>query len=256
MTYSNSSLKIGRRAFVAGAAASFCAAGLVPARAQTQLKGVVELFTSQGCSSCPPADAALADFAQDRNVLALGYHVDYWDYLGWRDTLASSENTARQRAYAKALKSRTVYTPQAIVNGRVHLNGGKKNAIYGLMEEHRSAGTGLTVPVAVTAHSDRISVSVGAGDKPSGLDVVAVIAYFRDRSEVEIARGENAGRTMTYANAVMAMQTLGMWYGKPMTIDLPGDKIARNDATGCAVLLQATGRGGVPGAILGAAHLT
>ena len=252
----NSSLTIGRRAFVAGAAASVLAAGIGPVRASAQLKGVVELFTSQGCSSCPPADAALRDFAADPDVLALGYHVDYWDYLGWRDTLASSENTARQRAYAKSLKSRSVYTPQAVVNGRVHLNGGKKEAIYGLMSEQRAAGQGLTVPVAVEAHSDRLSVTIGGGDKPAGLDVIAMIAYFRDRSEIAVKRGENAGRTLVYANAVMGMQTLSMWYGKPLTVDLPSDKIAMNDANGCAVLLQSNGPGNVPGPILGAANLT
>ena len=91
--------------------------------------GVVELFTSQGCSSCPPADAVLAELAEAGDVVALGYHVDYWDYLGWKDTLGSPENTARQYEYGKSFGDRSVYTPQAVINGRTHVNGAKREAV-------------------------------------------------------------------------------------------------------------------------------
>ncbi len=245
---------ITRRTLLAGTAATLAAVASGPARAAAAVSGVVELFTSQGCSSCPPADAALAEFAADPDVLALGYHVDYWDYLGWADTLASPDNTARQRAYATTLGSRSVYTPQAVVNGRDHLNGGYKTRIRGLIADHEAAGNGLVVPVMVAMSAGRLSVGVGDGIKPAGADMLLTIVYYRDRSEVEIARGENAGRTMVYANAVMAQQTLGMWDGKAMQIDLPRDKIAQNKATGCAVLLQAA-IDGAPGPIMGAAKL-
>jgi len=246
---------ISRRTLLAGTAATLAAVVSGPVRAAAPVTGVVELFTSQGCSSCPPADAALAEFATDPDVLALGYHVDYWDYLGWKDTLASPDNTARQRAYAQTLGNRSVYTPQAVVNGRNHLNGGDKSRIQTLIAEHGAAGNGLVVPVMVDMSAGRLSVGVGDGTKPVGADMLLTIVYYRDRSEVEIARGENAGRTMVYANAVTAQQTLGMWDGKAMQIDLPRDKIARNKATGCAVLLQAA-IDGAPGPILGAAKLT
>ena len=238
-----------------GAAASLAAMSFGPARASSAISGVVELFTSQGCSSCPPADAALAEFAADPDILALGYHVDYWDYLGWKDTLASADNTARQRAYARTLGNRSVYTPQAIVNGRDHLTGGYKSRIRNLIADHDAAGQGPTVPVAVDMDGERLSVGVGDGTKPGGAEMLLTIVYYRDRSQVEIARGENAGRAMVYANAVLAQQTLGMWDGHAMSIDLPRGKLARHGATGCAVLLQAA-INGAPGPIYGAAKLT
>lgn len=245
---------LARRTFLSGAAASLVAMAS-PARAQTSLSGVVELFTSQGCSSCPPADAALTGFAAEQGLLALGYHVDYWDYLGWRDTLASSANTSRQRAYAKTLGNRSVYTPQAVVNGRAHMNGGDRSAIRGTLANHAQSAAGLTVPVSVAVAGDRLAVSVGDGVKPSGADTLLTIVFFRQSSEVQIARGENAGRTMVYSNAVVAQQTLGMWDGRFMNVDLPKDKLAQNGADGCAVLLQMA-IGGAPGPILGAANLT
>lgn len=246
-----------KNTIMAALAGALLAVSLVhaPVRAESNKPlGVVELFTSQGCNSCPPADALLADLVDAGGYVALAYHVDYWDYLGWKDTLASADNTARQRGYARTLGSRSVYTPQAVVNGRDHLNGGYKTRIRGLIGEHEAAGNGLVVPVMVAMSAGRLSVGVGDGIKPAGADMLLTIVYYRDRSEVEIARGENAGRTMVYANAVMAQQTLGMWDGKAMQIDLPRDKIAQNKATGCAVLLQAA-IDGAPGPIMGAAKL-
>lgn len=244
---------ISRRSFVAGVATGTVAAAL-PVRAAAPLVGVVELFTSQGCSSCPPADAALAALASEPGVLALGYHVDYWDYLGWADTLARAENTDRQRAYAKTLGNRSVYTPQAVVNGRAHMNGGDRGAIEQALATHAASGRGLTVPVSLAVSGDRLSVAVDQGARPAGPDMLLSIAFFRQRSEVEIARGENAGRTLVYANAVVAQQTLGMWDGRRMSIDLPKSKIDRHGVDGCAVLLQAA-IDGAPGPIFGAADL-
>jgi len=244
---------IARRTLLSGAVAGLASAAL-PAHASTRApSGVVELFTSQGCSSCPPADAALVDFAADPDVLALGYHVDYWDYLGWKDTLASPENTARQRAYSRTLGSRMVYTPQAVVNGRAHMNGGDRRAIRSALAAHNASGEGLSVPVSVSLGDNRLSVTVGDGRKPAGADTLLTIAYFRQRSAVEIERGENAGRTLVYANAVTAQRTLGMWDGGPMSIDLPKSKVAEHAADGCAVLLQVAVEG-APGPVLGAAR--
>lgn len=219
------------------------------------LVGVVELFTSQGCSSCPPADAALEQFIKRDDVLALAFHVDYWDYLGWKDTLASPQNTERQYAYAKTFKSRTVYTPQAVVNGREHLNGASGSVIAAKLGTHAGQGQGLTVPVSLTLEGKRIRVNVDEGAVPEGSDVKIVLVYFRDASTIDIKRGENKGREITYRNTVTNAQVLGMWNGQKMDIEIPLDEIEAHDANGCAILLQATSASGTPGAILGAAIL-
>lgn len=219
------------------------------------LIGVVELFTSQGCSSCPPADAALKQFIERDDVLALAFHVDYWDYLGWKDTLASPENTERQYAYAKTFKSRTVYTPQAVVNGREHLNGARGNIIAAKLRAYQSQGQGLTVPVSLSLHGKRIRLNVGNGAVPDSRDVKIVLVYYRDSSTIDIERGENKGRQITYRNTVTSAQVLGMWDGQQIEIEIPKDEIEAQDANGCAILLQATSPSGTPGAILGAAIL-
>ncbi|MEP4151235.1 MAG: DUF1223 domain-containing protein, partial [Lentilitoribacter sp.] len=126
--------------------------------------GVVELFTSQGCSSCPPADKALGKLIEEGKVLALSYHVDYWNYLGWEDTLATKEATDRQYAYAKTLKRRGVYTPQVIVNGRDHLVGSNYNGIKARVSKFDSSERGLAVPLTISASSDEISISIGEGE--------------------------------------------------------------------------------------------
>ncbi|MEM8539950.1 MAG: DUF1223 domain-containing protein [Pseudomonadota bacterium] len=235
-------------------------AGSVTSGAQAQqgakpLIGVVELFTSQGCSSCPPADAALEQFIKRDDVLALAFHVDYWDYLGWKDTLASAENTQRQYAYAKTFKSRTVYTPQAVVNGREHLNGASGGVIAAKLGTHAGQGTGLTVPVSLALEGKRIRVNVDSGTVPEGRDVKVVLVYYRDESTIDIKRGENKGRKITYRNTVTNAQVLGMWDGEKMDVEIPLDEIQAHEANGCAILLQATSASGTPGAILGAAIL-
>lgn len=235
-------------------------AGSVTGKANAQqsakpLLGVVELFTSQGCSSCPPADAALKQFIERDDVLALAFHVDYWDYLGWKDTLASPENTERQYAYAKTFKSRTVYTPQAVINGREHLNGAKGSVIAAKLGTYAGQGQGLTVPVGLSMEGKRIQVSVDQGAVPEGSDVKIVLVYYRDSSTIDIKRGENKGRQITYRNTVTNAQILGMWDGQKMAIDIPKDQIEAHGANGCAILLQATSASGTPGAILGAAIL-
>ncbi|WP_421856192.1 DUF1223 domain-containing protein [Oricola sp.] len=234
------------------------AAGTVIASAQNTrsptVLGVVELFTSQGCNSCPPADAALERFAARDDVLALGYHVDYWDYLGWRDTLGSAENSKRQYDYARALKRRGVYTPQAIINGRAHTNGGHYAEISNVLGTYDDNGKGLSVDLTVTDHGDRMHVSVADGAMPAG-KVHMVLVYFKRDTEIAIERGENAGKIIRYVNSVVDVQTVGMWHGEAMTVDIPLTELAAKDADGCAVLLQEAIRGGYPGPILGAAIL-
>ena len=250
--------KITRRGVLAlsGAAMASSVTGVAHAQPTSQpLVGVVELFTSQGCSSCPPADEALQQFIERDDVLALAFHVDYWDYLGWKDTLASPENTERQYAYAKTFKSRTVYTPQAVINGREHLNGARGSIIAAKLGTYDGQGQGMTVPVDLSLEGKRIRVNVGEGTVPDTSDVKIVLVYYRDSSTIDIKRGENKGRKITYRNTVTNAQVLGMWDGENIEIEIPKDEIEAQDANGCAILLQATSSSGTPGAILGAAIL-
>lgn len=220
------------------------------AHAGQKLTGVIELFTSQGCSSCPPADAVLSQMAGRADVLALGYHVDYWNYLGWEDTLSSAENTARQYAYAASLASRTVYTPQAVVNGGMHFNGANKALIENYIAENP-----FWLDVAMVKQDDMISIKMdGSSDRNVG-EANIVLVFFKARVNVQITRGENKGRTITYANAVTGFRTMGMWHGKPVSIDISKTELAKHDADGCAIIVQTISDGQYPGPIIGAALL-
>jgi hypothetical protein len=234
------------------AAAAFLALGVVPGLAGDveQPVGVVELFTSQGCSSCPPADEVLAELARSGEVVALGYHVDYWDYLGWKDTLGRSENTARQYDYGKSFGSRSVYTPQAVINGRRHVNGAKRQAVQAALAEMRTSGAGLTVDIDIQRSGDSILIDAhGAPDGRGSAHLVLV--YFDPTRPIVIERGENKGRTIRYANPVTGLQTVGMWHGRPVRFEFPQSEVAKKG--GCAVLLQSVSKDGLPGPILGAA---
>ncbi|MCV0394627.1 MAG: DUF1223 domain-containing protein [Rhizobiaceae bacterium] len=227
--------------------------GLVaPAICGERPKAVVELFTSQGCSSCPPADANLRRIIDAGDVIALAYHIDYWDYLGWKDTLASAANTDRQRYYAKALGSRSVYTPQAVVNGRVHLNGAAKSRLDMTIERMASGDQALSVDVEIRRDGDTIAISTG--DWPNGhIKAHVLLVVYKPVTAVEVKRGENAGRTLEYRNAVVRMQAAGMWKGKPAQWEIPASEIG--EGNGAAVLIQAMRKDGAPGPVLGAAAL-
>ena len=231
-------------------AAAICAAHPEAVRADT-FAGVVELFTSQGCSSCPPADAELARLVEQGDVLALSYHVDYWNYLGWADTLSSAANTERQYGYARSLKRKNVYTPQAVINGEDHTNGGDRSAIASILKTLASTGRGLTVEVSAGMDPDGLTISVGPGEGKA--NIVAI--YFDEANAVEIKRGENAGRTITYHHSVRDMETVGMWEGEAVTLKLPESVMSAHPGRGCAILLQVVGKDGAPGRILGAAMI-
>jgi hypothetical protein len=213
--------------------------------------GVVELFTSQGCSSCPPADAIFEELVKKGDVIALAYHVDYWDYLGWRDTLGSKGNTARQYDYAKSFRARSVYTPQAVINGRTHVNGAARADIASALSKFAESGRGMSVDIKVMRAGDSVVIDAGEGAGDDQGQVVLV--YFDPARPVAIERGENSGRTVTYWNAVTDIQTAGMWHGAAARYEFPASEIAKKGTGGCAVLLQATGEDGLPGPILGAA---
>lgn len=217
--------------------------------------GVVELFTSQGCSSCPPADALFADLVSRKDIVALAYHVDYWDYLGWKDTLSTKKNTERQYAYMRAFGARSVYTPQAVINGRAHVNGASRVAVDSTLSGMDKMAQGMRVPVRVTQEGDGVVIDAGdAGTNPATpSNAHVVVVYFDPPQTIDIGKGENSGRSQTYWNAVSDIQTAGMWHGKAQRYELPMSEISKKG--GCAVLLQAVGKDGSPGPILGAAMI-
>lgn len=231
-------------------------AGADAARAEDQPDdrplGVVELFTSQGCNSCPPADELFAELAAKPDLVALSYHVDYWDYLGWRDTLSRKENTERQFEYMRAFNNRSVYTPQAVINGRIHVNGASRPEVDGALDSMAKAGEGMQVGIRISHTKDGVVIDAGraAGGASNKLAHVVVV-YFDAPKTVTINRGENGGRRLTYWNAVSDIQTAGMWHGEAKRYELPMSEIAKKD--GCAVLLQSVDKEGLPGPILGAA---
>jgi hypothetical protein len=226
--------------------------GLAPASAQAETRAVIELFTSQGCSSCPPADAILAEYADRADILALSLPVDYWDYLGWKDTLASHENTERQRDYAAARGDQQVYTPQLVVNGQEHLVGSNRTAIDAALKARSE--TGLPVPITLKAGLDATTVTIGAAPPNTPSKGTIWLVMYDHAVEVPIARGENTGRTVTYSNVVRKLRPIAMWKGEAMTIDLPKSEMDHAAVARCAVILQ-TEVDGLPGPILGAAAI-
>lgn len=211
-------------------------------------KGVVELFTSQGCSSCPPADAAFRKLVNQGDVIALAYHVDYWNYLGWADTLSSKENTERQYGYAKTMGRSNVYTPQAIVNGRDHLAGADLNGINSKIDTYSSEGNGLTVPISAAMRGDELEIKIGAGQGKANV----VMVYFDKEKTIDVEKGENSGQKISYLHSVTNVETVGMWDGKATSLTLPASVLQRPQLEGCAILLQSATADGDPAAILGA----
>ena len=183
---------------------------------------VIELFTSQGCSSCPPADALLGELAEKPDFVALSFSVDYWDYLGWHDTLASPSNSERQRNYAKARGDGRVYTPQMVVDGVAHVNGGDEAALKAAVATAEKRLAHVKVPIAMHADGDTLVVDVGAA--PEGSDkrgATVWLAVAKQVEKVEIARGENRGRDLSYHHAVRELSPIGMWHGEAITLRLP-----------------------------------
>jgi hypothetical protein len=234
----------------AAAFAVVLALSMTPANATDTLSPtVVELFTSQGCSSCPPADKFLGELAERPELVALSVHVDYWDYIGWKDPFGSPENTKRQRDYAEALKLRYVYTPQMVIQGASHATGSDRSSVLRRIAEAQALPR---LPVSVRHADGRIEVTVAGADKGmDGTDEAAVwLAVYDRMHETAIKRGENGGRTLRYYNVVRKMIRVGTWNGRPLSLASALDDVGRR-ADGCAVIVQSlkTGR------ILGAAKL-
>ena len=212
-------------------------------------RAVVELFTSQGCSSCPPADKVLGELAQDPSVIALSLPIDYWDYLGWKDTLADCRFSARQKAYSHMRGDRGVYTPQAVVNGTTNVLGSDRAGIESAANRTQKTDGVMSVPVTMTQSGGQIKVSVAeAGGKSGEVWICAVSKSV----PITIARGENRGQQVTYHNVVRNMLKVGDWNGKAGSWTVPLENISR-DGIDAAVVYVQDGNRDKPGPMLGAA---
>jgi hypothetical protein len=221
----------------------------VPAAAQEKPRAVIELFTSQGCSSCPPADKLMLEMAKDPSLIVLSLPVDYWDYLGWKDTLAHSAFTYRQKAYSAVRGDRQVYTPQVVVNGAAHAVGSDRAAIDKAILATKQQASVLSVDIRIEKADGTLKVVLPASSGAYGQ--VWVLPMVKERA-VQIGRGENTGRSVTYANVVRGVTRVGSWDGVAQTIAIPAEAVPA-ESEGLVVLLQ-SGSDKKPGQIIGAAR--
>jgi hypothetical protein len=226
------------------------AAFLQPAWAEPP-RAVVELFTSQGCSSCPPADELLVEFSQQPDIVALSLPVNYWDYLGWKDTLAHVAFTERQKAYAHSRSDRQVFTPQMIVNGKKSSIGSDRSQVEKAIQYTTKGRKTLPVNVVVNEQNDTVTITVEETPDTTQREAEIWILPVLKSQTVPIERGENRGKTITYANVVRGLNRVGEWRGGSARFDVPLD-MARKGGDAYVVLLQGTDAAR-PGLILGAA---
>ncbi len=191
-------------------------------------RAVIELFTSQGCSSCPAADKVLGELSRDPSLVTMSLPVDYWDYLGWKDTLAIHGHSTRQRAYAEARGDREVYTPQVVVNGVVHVLGSDKAAIEKAIAQTRRDAATLALPVSMSVADGKVMVNVPAASNGHSSGEVWLCPVSSTVS-VDIGRGENHGQKLTYHNVVRRWVKLGDWSGKAESFSVPLKEIPKGD---------------------------
>jgi hypothetical protein len=173
---------------------------------------VVELFTSQGCSSCPPADALMAELAKRDDILALALHVDYWDYIGWKDIFADPKFTQRQRGYARAAGHRTIYTPQMIVGGVDHVVGFKPMKLADLVAAQRSNIDPAPIGLSAVRSGENLTITLAPSGQSSN-NMKVQVAQFKPLEKVMIRSGENSGKTINYANVVTSWIAVSDWDG-------------------------------------------
>ena len=251
--------RITNRSLAFLAAIVWASLACVPPASAGELRAVIELFTSQGCSSCPPADRLMGELARDPSLVVLTLPVDYWDYLGWKDTLALHGHTTRERAYALARGDREVYTPQVVVNGLVHVLGSDKAAIERAIAQTRASAAPLTLAVSVTVTDGNVTVKVPAQEENGRGSAEVWLCPVTDEAPVAIGRGENSGRSLVYHNVVRGWVKLGVWAGKAETFSVPLSDLtdaghALQDIDRLAVVVQ-RGVSAKPGMMLGAASV-
>ena len=222
------------------------AAGLsAPALAQEQTPVVVELYTSQGCNSCPPADALFGELARQPGIIALGFHVDYWNYLGWHDPFSSKKFTYRQKEYAMSFRQTGVYTPQIVIQGKRGAVGSDRAAVLQAIADARRGKSGVTVLLEKLG-GNRLKATISAAAEAKGADIY--LALFDRRQSTKILRGENEGKTLHNFHVVREWRKLGQYEGEKAEFAITAASEKGEKRTGAAVIVQH----GKAGAILGA----
>jgi hypothetical protein len=192
-----------------------CHAGQAVAQSQTGV--VVELYTSQGCSSCPPADQVFEQLINQPGVIPLALHVDYWDYIGWQDTFGNARFTDRQKAYARAAGERMIYTPQMIISGQDRIVGSEAQELASVLARQLAAQS--AVKLTIERNGDRVMIRAAA-NPPLPQAVIVQLVRYQPQQTVEIEGGENEGQIVTYSNIVTDWQRLGEWPGKdPLQVE-------------------------------------
>ncbi len=222
-----------------------------PTSTATAMPTVVELFTSQGCNSCPPADVFLTELARRPGVIALTYDVDYWNYLGWKDTFATAATTARQKAYAERISNGELYTPEMVIGGTVAVTGSDRAAVeQAIVRVARSqAASGIVLRAARDA-SGAVRIALPPAKQaatPGGKAAVVWLVGYDSRRVVKIMQGENRGRTITYTNVVRYIRPIGRWPGQAETITL--DSAALKGADHALIMVQAADAGAIVGCV-------
>jgi hypothetical protein len=221
--------------------------------ASAEPRAVIELFTSQGCSSCPEADKLLGEIAKDPSVIAVSLPIDYWDYLGWKDTLADAKFTARQKAYSKIRGDRQVYTPQVVVNGKLHALGSDRASIERAIGDSTGKSGVMSVPVKVSVANGQITVALPESSSANNNAAEVWICSVAKSLPIAIGRGENRGKEVTYHNVVRNWLKVGDWNGKPATWTVPIENLNSQGVDGAVVYVQ-EGNRERPGAMLGATY--
>jgi hypothetical protein len=227
------------------------AVGAHAVAAQSAPITVLELYTSQGCSSCPAADVLFKSYVERPDVLALSFSVDYWDYLGWKDTLASPKFTERQRGYGKSISNGQIYTPQMVVNGVRHVVGSSRSDVDAALAAATGSSAAQAFKVDARQVDGGISLQVAtAPASPLLQPATGVVWLVRVISRVPVAvkRGENSGRALTYFNSVRDIAQVGEWTGKSTTIRLPSSAAPLGTDERYAVLIQRANQGPLLGA--------
>jgi hypothetical protein len=237
-------------ALLALAVTAFAAPGRAePPKVVAQKNAVLELFTSQGCSSCPAADALLAELGKQPGIVTLSYSIDYWNYLGWHDTLSNAANSERQREYARMRGDGRVYTPQIVVDGVTHVNGSNEAAIEMAMRNAAKRLQDVKVPVNMHAEGDTLVIGIGAArDKSDKRAATVWLAIAKEDVTVSVTRGENRGRNLSYHHPVRDLTPVGMWQGEAMTLRLPLKDLKAMGGDCLVALLQVENAGPILGA--------
>lgn len=209
---------------------------------------VVELYTSQGCPACPSADALLAKLADQPGILALSFHVDYWDYIGWTDPFANEVYSQRQQRYLEQLRLPYVYTPQMVVDGKLHASGNRQQEVETNIERARDLKQGRVAVTVTRISDDQVRIQIPGGDALYRGEADIVLVRFDEKHVTDVTRGENKGKTLTNHNVVRLLRPVAGWNGEAIDMVMRLQDIGGADPAYCAIFLQERGQGRILGA--------